>query len=241
MVDWLASRNPEERPRSARAALARLERARSSPEPPTRAFEPTFERPAPVPTPPAPASTPAPGRQGSRRGRWAAVTALAVFLAAVVGIAAAVLGGDGEERSPPRQADAKENAASREGQQEETTAKEEPAEEEPAEEEPATKASVPTAEGSDPARGAALNEEGFALLQSGDYEAAVPVLEEAVEAFPADSEELDYAYALFNLGNALRLSGRPEEAIPVLERRLEIPNQTGTVEEELAAARAEAG
>jgi tetratricopeptide (TPR) repeat protein len=67
------------------------------------------------------------------------------------------------------------------------------------------------------------------------------VLEEAVRAFPAGTEDLDYAYALFNLGNALRLSGHPEEAIPVLERRLEIPNQTGTVSRELAAARREAG
>jgi tetratricopeptide (TPR) repeat protein len=67
------------------------------------------------------------------------------------------------------------------------------------------------------------------------------VLEEAVASYPAGSQDLDYAYALFNLGNALRLSGQPEAAIPILERRLEIPNQTSTVEEELEAARAEAG
>jgi tetratricopeptide (TPR) repeat protein len=86
-----------------------------------------------------------------------------------------------------------------------------------------------------------LNEQGFALIQAGEYEAAVPVLEEAVAAYPEGSEDLDYAYALFNLGNALRLSGHPEEAIPVLEKRLEIPNQTGTVEAELQQAREEAG
>jgi eukaryotic-like serine/threonine-protein kinase len=67
------------------------------------------------------------------------------------------------------------------------------------------------------------------------------VLEEAVRAFPPRTEDVNYAYALFNLGNALRLSGRPEEAIPVLERRLEIPNQTAAVRSELAAARSEAG
>ena len=69
----------------------------------------------------------------------------------------------------------------------------------------------------------------------------VPVLEEAVGTFPEGSEDLNYAYALFNLGSALRLSGNPEAAIPVLEQRLAIPNQTSTVEEELEAARAEAG
>src|SRR6476646_4337850 len=235
LIEWLASRNPDERPSSARAALARLERGNPTPEPPTQAYEPTFER-----TPPPP-SAPPPERQAPRRGRWAAATALAVSVVAVVAISAVALGGgDGDERSPVRQADAKGKPASSEQQQTETTA---PEEEEPApeEEEPATTASVPTAEGADPDRAAALNEEGFALLQAGDYEAAVPVLEEAVEAFPADSEDLDYAYALFNLGSALRQSGRADEAIPVLERRLEIPNQTGNVEEELAAARAEAG
>jgi eukaryotic-like serine/threonine-protein kinase len=78
------------------------------------------------------------------------------------------------------------------------------------------------------------------MIQAGSYEEAVPVLEEAIRAFPAGTEDLNYAYALFNLGNALRLSGRPEEAIPVLERRLEIPNQTGAVRSELTAARREA-
>ncbi|HET9677954.1 MAG TPA: tetratricopeptide repeat protein, partial [Solirubrobacterales bacterium] len=92
-----------------------------------------------------------------------------------------------------------------------------------------------------PAGGVALNEEGYALIQAGEYEAAVPVLEEAVGAFPGGTEDLDYAYALFNLGRALRLSGRPDEAVPVLEQRLQIPDQTSTVEAELEAARAEAG
>ena len=42
---------------------------------------------------------------------------------------------------------------------------------------------------------------------------------------------MNYAYALFSLGKALRLAGRPDEAIPVLEARLEIPNQTETVQQ----------
>jgi eukaryotic-like serine/threonine-protein kinase len=89
--------------------------------------------------------------------------------------------------------------------------------------------------------GAALNEQGYALIQAGEYDAAVPVLEEAVASYPEGSEDVEYGYALFNLGNALRLSGRPEEAIPVLEQRLQIPDQTSTVERELEAARSEAG
>ena len=88
---------------------------------------------------------------------------------------------------------------------------------------------APEAAGSNDELGGALNQEGFELIEAGEYESAVPILEEAVSAFSPGTEDVDYAYALFNLGNALRLSGRPEEAIPVLEQRLAIPNQTGVV------------
>ena len=45
----------------------------------------------------------------------------------------------------------------------------------------------------------------------------------------------------YNLGHALRMAGHPDEAIPILEQRLQIPNQTATVQAELDAARAAAG
>jgi tetratricopeptide (TPR) repeat protein len=90
----------------------------------------------------------------------------------------------------------------------------------------------------DPLRGARLNDRGFALMNAGDYEAAVPVLRRAVEAFGSRTSDVNYAYALYNLGKSLRLSGRPEEAIPLLRERLDIPNQTETVRQELQAARA---
>jgi serine/threonine protein kinase len=238
LIDWITERDSHKRPGSAHQALAELDREAMAPESPTQVFEPTFERTPPQrPAPPA-------TRQHSWRGRWGAAVALAVFLAAVVAISAAVLSGGGDDKNPTGGSRAKPEAASPERQQPESAeaqASEESAPDEAAPEETAATASVPTAEGADPSRGASLNEEGFALVQSGEYESAVPVLEEAVAAFPTGTEDLDYAYALFNLGNALRLSGRPEEAIPVLERRLEIPNQTAKVEEELAAARAEAG
>jgi eukaryotic-like serine/threonine-protein kinase len=89
----------------------------------------------------------------------------------------------------------------------------------------------------DPAAGAALNDEGFALIQQGRPDEAVPILRRAIDSFPEGTSDLNYAYALYNLGNALRLSGKPEEAIPILEQRLEIPNQIPTVRAELAAAR----
>ncbi len=90
----------------------------------------------------------------------------------------------------------------------------------------------------DPARGASLNDQGFALMQQGDFAAAVPLLEEAVASYPEDSQDIGYAYALFNLGKSLNRSGRPDEAIPVLERRLVFPDQRETVQRELDLARA---
>lgn len=86
-----------------------------------------------------------------------------------------------------------------------------------------------------------LNDQGYILMQDGRYDEAIPLLQRAVDAFPEGSQELTYAYALYNLGRSLRLAGRPDEAVPVLEQRLQIPNQTRTVEQELEAARAAAG
>ena len=88
---------------------------------------------------------------------------------------------------------------------------------------------------------AQLNDQGFALMNSGDYDRAIPVLERAVGAFPEGSTDITLAYALYNLGRSLRLAGRAGEAIPILERRLQFKNQRGVVQRELKAARKAAG
>ena len=49
-------------------------------------------------------------------------------------------------------------------------------------------------------------------MSQGDYDGAIPVLQQAVKSFPPDTSDLNYAYALFNLGKSLRLAGRPDEA-----------------------------
>jgi len=245
LIEWLTAKDPARRPASARQALARLERSERIKEEPTQVYEPVPGRQPPPPPEPARESR----SSGPRRGALAALLAVVAALAAVAVIALG--GGDGGDDRGAKAAKAQpakgkgdgagkaRNTASPAASQA-AEAEPEPASE--AEPEPESESEPPVeAEGDDPEGGAALNQQGYELIQAGEYEAAVPVLEEAVAAFPAGSEDLDYAYALFNLGNALRLSGRPEEAIPVLEERLQIPNQTGTVEEELAAARAEAG
>jgi TolA-binding protein len=188
----------------------------------------------------------------------------ALVLLAVAAVAAAVLfsGGDGDgsgERAQSgggqEQADgsgegrsggereggagsggASEPGASEPGASEpapEGTTPAEPAPAEPAPEDPGTDV--------DPARGTTLNEQGFALMGQGDYAGAVPVLQQAVASFPEGSRDLNYAYALYNLGVSLNRTGRAAEAIPYLEKRLTWSNQRGVVKKELRAARASAG
>ena len=165
--------------------------------------------------PPGPARTPGPTAR-----RLLPLLAVAAVAALVVGVVAG--GGTG---SPPGEGDG--GGAGGNPRVEGQSA-------------PGASASVPQPQGSDPEGAVTLNDQGFRLIQDGEYEQAIPVLSRAVRSSSADADDLTYAYALFNLGNALRLAGRPEQAIPVLKERLEIPNQTEVVRDELAAARAAA-
>jgi serine/threonine protein kinase len=232
LAEWLTSREPAARPASARQALARLERRRRPGhfEEPTQAFAPvssaaSSDGGAPPSQSPGPRLEPAPSR--SRGNRWLATLAITGVIAALVAAVVVLSGGDGGRAPSAHAKQAKKKRAARQSASAEGAAQ--------------SVAAAVTPQGNDPARGSVLNEEGFALIQAGEYEAAVPVLEEAVRSFPPGTEDIDYAYALYNLGDALRLSGQPEAAIPILERRLEIPDQTETVAAELEAARREAG
>lgn len=174
------------------------------------------------------------------RGRSFPLAPVALAAAAVVVavLAFALLGSGGGDDEASRQ----ETAASK-PQATETTpapASTTPVTTTPAAEPPETEPEPAPASGS--AAAARLNDRGYALLKGGDAAGAVPVLQQAVAAFPADSTELNHAYALFNLAQALRMTGRPAEAVPLLEKRLSFSdNQRKTVEKELQLARKQAG
>jgi predicted Ser/Thr protein kinase len=245
------SRDPERRPRSAGELVTELDEALRHGDPDTRPLTATIPagRAGPLPprdmparrTGPLPPRAPWSGR--ARRSRTGTVMALTlVALAGLTAAGIALVGGDsggGKNPKAKKQAKAGKNAgapnadagagAASQGAASDATAVSTPADEGQA---------TPTPSSSD---GASLNAEGFSLIQQGRAEEAVPILRQAVEAFPDGSTDINYAYALYNLGNALRLSGHPEEAIPVLERRLQIPDQRSTVAAELARAQAEAG
>jgi eukaryotic-like serine/threonine-protein kinase len=167
----------------------------------------------------------------SRHSRIGAVLAVTLLgLAGLTAVGVALIGGDsGGGAGPKKQAKAAKGAGGSGGGS-------------ASESSPAPAPAVPEQTSSaSSADGASLNAEGFSLLSQGRAAEAVPILRRAVDAFPEGTTDLNYAYALYNLGNALRLSGHPDEAIPVLEQRLQIPNQRSTVAAELARARAEAG
>jgi eukaryotic-like serine/threonine-protein kinase len=193
---------------------------------------------------------------GSRRGWWPAAAVTALILLVAAGALVALRGGDdpsgagadrerpaasdrsAADRSTPERANADRPAVGT-GDGGSAAAPDAGADDDAGA--PTPPAVAPPASGpvsDDPVE---LNDQGYALMQDGRYDEAIPVLQRAVDAFPEGSQELTYAYALYNLGRSLRLAGRAAEAVPVLERRLRIPNQTQTVEQELEAARQAAG
>jgi serine/threonine-protein kinase len=88
------------------------------------------------------------------------------------------------------------------------------------------------------------NNLGYEKFKAGDPAGAVPLLQEAVNRFRASgrTDDIVYAYALFNLAQALRQIGQPAAAIPYLEERLRISDfKRDDVQAALEEARVEAG
>ena len=166
-----------------------------------------------------------------RRPRWLAAAVAGLAAIALVGAIVALSSGGGDQR--PARVDHATNKRPQVAQRQRTEASS-PA---PAQTTPTT--STGSASGSgDPA---ALNDQGFQLLQAGHPDQAAPVLRKAVDACNNDPSRLVCAYAMFNLAQALRLTGHADEAVPLLERRLQNPDQRATVQRELALARAQSG
>jgi tetratricopeptide (TPR) repeat protein len=88
----------------------------------------------------------------------------------------------------------------------------------------------------------ALNNQGKSLIDSGNPQAAIPVLQKALAGFPPDQHgSLNYAYTLFNLADAYLKSGQPDKAIPLLQQRLRFNDQRDAVAAELQQAMQQAG
>ncbi len=235
---------PASRPREAAPSPASRPRD-AAPSPASRPREARWPRTAA--SPPTPRPTPATGGPPRRTALLAALAALALAAGAIAAIA--LTGGDGgSERAGGERTGGERTSSGADRGASSSSAS--TADSRSTQSQPSTSSSQSSAStssqrssssGSDPK---ALNDRGFALIQQGNPTAAVEPLQGAVKGFRNQdrTDEIDYAFALFNLGNSLRLIGRPAEAIPFLEERLEVSDyKRGVVRRELALARQQAG
>jgi tetratricopeptide (TPR) repeat protein len=215
---------PAEQATSATAVLAAGRSGKATPVASSRRARPRTRRPAPEPTP----STP-PRRDRRAPRRAIAVAALA---AAAAGVALAA-GSTGNSSHSPAGATAHAQRTVKQGAPRTAAAKPKPQVTQHTQTQTQTSV-TPAAATTTPPTADTLEAKGHALMESGNYTSAIPVLRKALST--ASPASLTYAYALFDLGHSLRLSGDPRAAVPILYKRLQIPNQTGVVRVELQAA-----
>jgi len=155
-------------------------------------------------------------------------TGLAFAVAGAVLAIVLVGGGDERPRSASSTAGASQAARST------TTAA-------PAGEAARTEPSPPAPAAASDGDPAELNDQGFTLLKAGDFAGAVTPLRASVEGFRSAgrTDDLNYAYALYNLGTALAGSGDPAGAVDVFQERLKYKDQQGTVKKALRDAQAQ--
>jgi serine/threonine-protein kinase len=220
--------DPAQRPPTAKALVDELDPApaHTAPTASTRVL------PASSPEPQRTHAARTEAKARGQRHRAAALAALAaLFVCGAIAVAIATSGGGPGESE--RGADARNpTTGSTAERPPERPAKKE--EREPRTQPPATSPTRSPRE---------LNDLGFAKLPA-DPAGAIPLLRQAVDGFRAQArtQDINYAFALFNLGNALRLAGDPAGAIPFLEERLAVSGfKRGVVRRELQLAREQAG
>jgi serine/threonine-protein kinase len=244
------AKEPEERWSTAGEFVSALEDALAAPEPtptpdPTPRTRMIGSPPARPPRRTVPATDGAGPPPARRRGAGLLLAGLAGLILLAVLAVVLLSGGDGNESRDPEGARSEatpERTATREATPEETeTATPEPTAEETAPPEE-TATSEPSGE-VDIAKARQLQLEGFNARQAGDFDRALDLSQQAIDAC-GNSNQLDpCGYALFEKGVALNRSGRSEEAIPVLEERLDRfgDNESGEVAKELENAKKKAG
>jgi eukaryotic-like serine/threonine-protein kinase len=232
VLDRGMAKTPADRWESATAMVAALDRAMGSSRPAT---EPTRKIAVPPPPDAGPPRIERAGRPGG--GAWLLAGLAGLVLIAVLGFLL-LSGGDNGQRAQ-REPEATPTAertpdATREATPEATAE---------ATAEPTTEATPEaTAEPSgepDLARAADLQEQGYNERLAGNYEQALALSQQALEACGDTKQLSPCGFALYEIGAALNALGRPDEAIPYLEQRLELygDNSAGEVKRELDAAK----
>jgi tetratricopeptide (TPR) repeat protein len=93
--------------------------------------------------------------------------------------------------------------------------------------------------GLDVTEAVALNDDAFALMQEGEWEEALQLLERAVPALEGTySDDFRYeAYAEYNLGRTLAELGRCDEALPHLDRSKELQGNREEIRDAMKSCR----
>jgi tetratricopeptide (TPR) repeat protein len=260
VLDRGLAKAPGDRWASAIAMVDALDRAMSSSRSATEPTRPLAAVAAPPPEAErdrAGASAAPPPVQRPRRAAWMLAGLAGVILVAVLAFLLLSGGDDGNPQRAEPTPEATETAtaertpeATREPTPEATEEPTpEPTEEpapEPTEEpapEPTTEAPPEASGQPDLDRAGDLQVQGYNARRAGDYERALGLSQQALEACGNEQQLSPCGYALYEVGAALNGLERHEEAIPYLEQRLEQygDNSSGEVERELEAAREGAG
>ncbi len=219
------AKSPADRPETCAELVAALRGTFRDAEATTRVLPAA----APTPAAPAPAHPRAVHRPRNRRTKGLVVGGLVLALAGL-GLAA-LLGStlDSAERAdrvPPPPASTLTRTTPPTTVTETTTATEQTPP-------PTTETTAPPPASTD---GVALNNQGFELMQDGDYAAALPLFEQAVEAL-SGSDTLGEAYASYNLAFTRFALGSCDGALELLDRSEAIQGER----KEIDALRAECG
>jgi hypothetical protein len=150
---------------------------------------------------------------GSRRLALLALGLVALLAVAGAALAAALADGDGGSGESQARPQTVERTVTREGETVTVTATTEP------EPPPSTQAEPPAA-----GDAAALNDEGFRRMQAGDYEGALPLLEQAV-AGSEGSGSLTEAYASYNLAFTRYRLGTCDGVVELLNRSEQVQGE----------------
>jgi serine/threonine-protein kinase len=189
-------------------------------------------RPATEPTRPiAPVPPVTPQRAGGNAWPWVMAGVAALVVLAVAG-AVLLSGGDKEPQSAQPTATATAERTPEKTRTPEPT----PTATKTPEPEPTQTAEPQRTGGTDLDRAADLQLQGYNARVAGDYDQALALSTQALEAC-GDTQQLSpCGYALYEVGAALNALGRPDEAIPYLQQRLDRYGPNKEVEKELKAA-----
>jgi eukaryotic-like serine/threonine-protein kinase len=216
VLDRGLAKEPEDRWPSAGAMVSALDIAMSASRPPT---EPT-----------RPIAAPPPERSGGGAWPWLLAGVAALIVLAVAG--AVLLSGNEEPQTnaqPTATATAERTPEPTPERTPEPTAEKTP-------EPTATATPEQSAGGTDLDRAADLQLQGYNARVAGDYDQALALSTQALDAC-GDTQQLSpCGYALYEVGASLNALGRPDEAIAYLQKRLDLYGPNKEVEKELKAA-----